>query len=349
MKIKTRPGDAGMLESDEWFQTNGWLAELRRIRQAESKDDGRPESEDDGQAEWKDDGWAESKDDGQAESKDGGQAEWKDEGWAEWKDDGQAESKEDGQAEWKDEGWAEWKDGSRAGLWEDGRAEPQDGSQAGLPDAGRAGLWGNGRSEPPGHGYARQEALAVAPLNRPYVRPAPTARALIGDELRRPIAWCELDPCISWYADPAALGEADIRARAISAGWRVDAIGFLVCPQCQQTAPGFRSPLPVALWNRGEAIAAAASIATEAGDAAVSIAAQELSHDLRLPAEDRRDEAIVASTWMPAVPSHDAVASATREDRNESGRPASDQHPENRPRSGRHRKRLVAKLKLASH
>jgi hypothetical protein len=58
-----------------------------------------------------------------------------------------------------------------------------------------------------------------------------TERAAIGDELRIPLAWCEMGSCISHYADPAALGEADIRARAIAAGWRVDALGQLACPQ----------------------------------------------------------------------------------------------------------------------
>ena len=68
---------------------------------------------------------------------------------------------------------------------------------------------------------------------------ATTMRAVIGDELRMPIMWCEMGSCISWRTDPLALGEADARARAISAGWRIDALGRLACPQCQQTDPGF--------------------------------------------------------------------------------------------------------------
>ena len=58
----------------------------------------------------------------------------------------------------------------------------------------------------------------------PHVRPAhagPAVRALIGDQLRMPIMWCEMGSCISWHADPAALGEGDMRARAIGAGWRI--------------------------------------------------------------------------------------------------------------------------------
>ena len=60
--------------------------------------------------------------------------------------------------------------------------------------------------------------------------------------------------CISHHADPAALGEADIRARAISAGWRVDRLGRLACPQCQQNGSGFWASHPVALWDRNVAI-----------------------------------------------------------------------------------------------
>lgn len=83
-------------------------------------------------------------------------------------------------------------------------------------------------------------------------------RAAIGDQLRRPVAWCEMGSCIWHHADPAALGEADIRARAISAGWRVDALGRLACPRCQQTSTEFRAASPVALWDRDNALTSAA-------------------------------------------------------------------------------------------
>jgi hypothetical protein len=82
-----------------------------------------------------------------------------------------------------------------------------------------------------------------------------TERAAIGDELRIPLAWCEMGSCISHYADPEALGEADIRARAIAAGWRVDALGRLACPQCQQGDSWFWTAHPVALWDRDTAVA----------------------------------------------------------------------------------------------
>jgi hypothetical protein len=86
-------------------------------------------------------------------------------------------------------------------------------------------------------------------------------RALIGDELRMPIMWCEMGCCISWHADPAALGEADNRARAIQAGWRIDALGRMTCPQCQQTTVAFRATRPVVLWDRATAMAMAARAA----------------------------------------------------------------------------------------
>src|SRR5215831_7082732 len=82
-----------------------------------------------------------------------------------------------------------------------------------------------------------------------------TERAAIGDELRIPLAWCEMGSCISHHADPAALGEADIRTRAITAGWRVDALGRLACPQCQQGDSWFWTAHPVALWDRDTAVA----------------------------------------------------------------------------------------------
>src|SRR5450755_2209173 len=92
--------------------------------------------------------------------------------------------------------------------------------------------------------------------------PAPAlVRALIGDELRMPIMWCEMGYCISWHADPSALGEADNRARAIQAGWRIDALGRMTCPQCQQTAVAFRATRPVVLWDRATAMAMAARAA----------------------------------------------------------------------------------------
>jgi hypothetical protein len=96
----------------------------------------------------------------------------------------------------------------------------------------------------PGRGSGISESLEIP-------EPAP-----IGDELRIPTAWCEMDSCISHYAHPAALGEVDNRSRAISAGWRIDALGRLACPQCQQ-GPWFWATQPLARWDRSQAVAMA--------------------------------------------------------------------------------------------
>ena len=65
--------------------------------------------------------------------------------------------------------------------------------------------------------------------------------------------WCEMASCINYHADPSALGEADARARAVRAGWRIDAVGRLACPQCQQTT-SFWTPRPVVPWDRATAL-----------------------------------------------------------------------------------------------
>lgn len=97
------------------------------------------------------------------------------------------------------------------------------------------------------------------PLREPLV---PTQPAVIGDALRRPAAWCEMYPCISHFSDPGALGEADVRARAIAAGWRVDAFGRLACWTCQQRDPRFRATQPVVRWDWRAAVTRTAQAAT---------------------------------------------------------------------------------------
>jgi len=167
---------------------------------------------------------------------------------------------------------------------------------------------GDSRGEPPGDdhagaegaGYPRSEALAQADVRagarvhaqadadaqaRPHaeadVHAGVTERAVIGDQLRMPIMWCEMGSCISWYTDPAAAGEADTRARAISAGWRIDALGRLACPQCQQTDPWFWASLQVVPWDRRMASVRAAQAAAPGDGSAdgVDSVATGTSHD----------------------------------------------------------------------
>jgi len=132
-----------------------------------------------------------------------------------------------------------------AKLRDDDRTKPLGGGHAGPGSA--SDPWPEARAQ----ADARDEA---------------TVRAVIGDQLRMPIMWCEIGSCISWHADPAALGEADTRARAIEAGWRIDALGRLACPRCQQTDAGFWVSCPVVPWDRYTAIARAARAAAVPGD-----------------------------------------------------------------------------------
>jgi hypothetical protein len=116
-------------------------------------------------------------------------------------------------------------------------------------------------------------------------------RAVIGDELRMPIMWCEMGSCISWYSDPAALGEADIRARAIAAGWRVDALGRLACPPCQQSDGRFWATHPVRVRDRGTAMATAGREDAAGGTEAGMISAVEPPL-VPLPAQERPREPV---------------------------------------------------------
>jgi hypothetical protein len=130
-----------------------------------------------------------------------------------------------------------------------------------------------------------------------------TARAVIGDELRTPIMWCEMGSCISWHSDPAALGEADIRARAIAAGWRVDALGRLACPRCQQSDGGFWATHPVRLRAR-DTVAAAFPAASEFEDAAGAGGETEAR---TIPAVEPALLPLPVQEWQHEPVSHPAV------------------------------------------
>jgi hypothetical protein len=325
MKIKAWPADVGMLESNEELELEGWLAELQNDGHAESPDEGGPGAEDNGHTKSRGDGRAETRDDGRTRRR----------------ADSYARSRGDGRAETRGDGRAETEHGGRRGPRHDGHA--------GSAEGGRARPRDDGQAKPSRDGYRRPEALAAAPVTPPVNRAQTTVRAVIGDELRLPIAWCEMGSCISWFAHPAALGEADIRARAMDAGWRLDAVGVLVCPQCVQTSPRLQSPLPVALWDREEATARPTQVADEPGADVVAGVARELSHDLRCPAGSHRDEAAAASAWLAAGPADDVARSVSRGTSDEVRHPADDHQPESHPRPGRHRKRLGARLMFAGH
>ena len=99
-----------------------------------------------------------------------------------------------------------------------------------------AGGWA-GRMGKPRHPGRSTDSPALRPSAHrdPLIHPvAITEHCVIGDQIRVPVAWCDMAGCGSRFADPAALGEADNRARALAAGWSLDACGRLVCPACQQ-------------------------------------------------------------------------------------------------------------------
>jgi hypothetical protein len=130
------------------------------------------------------------------------------------------------------------------------------------------------RHDPASAGYGPAADSPAPPLpRRPPARPAPPTgwapvppppavsrgarpepvRAVIGDEIRIPFIWCEFGTCDATYTHPDALGERDLRARALAAGWRYDALGRRACPGCAQRDPTFwtaRPPAPVAVDGR---------------------------------------------------------------------------------------------------
>lgn len=162
------------------------------------------------------------------------------------------------------------------------RAEPVPGYGVGpAPEFTAEPVPGYGAGPVPGHGVGTAPEFDTEPAPRVQAEPASAAvvrpagrrsspavrradaltgqvarteRAVIGDKLRAPGVWCELTPCISHRIDPAALGEADVRERAIAAGWRFDALGRLACPECQQTDTRFRGTQAVMRWERDAAI-----------------------------------------------------------------------------------------------
>jgi len=81
--------------------------------------------------------------------------------------------------------------------------------------------------------------------------------------------------CISHHEDPVALGEADIRDRAVAAGWRLDALGRLACPKCLQSDSWFWTARPVTPWDRDTAVARTTLMAAVAREYATAAGAAE--------------------------------------------------------------------------
>jgi hypothetical protein len=177
-----------------------------------------------------------------------------------------------------------------------GRAEPDDGSAR--PEAPAGPVAPAAPAAP-----ARIAALAVPARTAAPARTAgpagATVRAVIGDQLRTPVMWCEMGSCISRHADPAALGEADTRARALDAGWRIDALGRLACPRCQQTDPGFRASGQVVRWDRHTAAARTARASRAAVRSSRDPGRAASGHPAAGRAEPEPDHGFPAARLMP--------------------------------------------------
>ena len=207
-----------------------------------------------------------------------------------------------------------------------GHAEPASYARAVAAGPGYAVPAGYGRAESAGGG-ARPEAIAgpAAPARTaapavpagpgaPAVPAGPagaTVRAVIGDQLRMPVMCCEMGSCVSWHGDPAALGEADARARAIDAGWRIDALGRLACPRCQQTDPGFRASSQVVPCDRHTALARTARARRAALRTSRDLCRAASGYPPASPAEPERDHDLSAARTTPAGRRAECPASAS--------------------------------------
>jgi hypothetical protein len=187
---------------------------------------------------------------------------------AELRDDGRAEPPGDGHAGAgrADDPWSE------ALVQADALAEARSRAEARARAQADAHAWAEARADARAQAQVEARARAQAAA-QDAARGEATARAVIGDQLRIPIMWCEMGSCISWHADPEALGEADNRSRAIGLGWRIDALGRLACPRCQQTDPGFWASCPVVPRDWHTAVARTARDAAVPGDRVIGSAA----------------------------------------------------------------------------
>lgn len=123
-------------------------------------------------------------------------------------------------------------------VWDGGQSDLEEYQAAADDDLG----------EPEPAGAIRPGRAAHRHRADPLTGPAPTTeRAVIGEHLRELAAWCQIGACIARYTDSEALGEADIRNRAVAAGWCVDLFDRMICPSCNQRDPVWSSRPPLGL------------------------------------------------------------------------------------------------------
>jgi hypothetical protein len=190
---------------------------------------------------------------------------------------------------------------------------PRHDSRPDVPSwAGRIAGPAPARALADGAGEAAQPAMRLDPLIRPVVI---TGQCVIGDQIRVPTAWCAMAGCEAAFTDPAALGEADNRARAVTAGWVKDALCRLVCPACRRDRPvppwwiPFREPDTAREHRPASGTSRPAGATSQsAGAAAVGgppAAAEDRHHHtqwprlLSAPVSSRDDRALQAGPQAP--------------------------------------------------
>ena len=294
MKIKMRPEDADASSTSEWATMSGWLAELREDGQAEPDSGGSAGTDSRSHDETESQGHtgmairSHTGTDNRAYTGTDSRGYTGTDNRAYTGTDNRAHTGTDNRGPTGTDSRRPTGTDNRAYTGTDNRRLHRDGQpgptgtdsrgSTGTDSRAYPGAYSRGHVQSASEVGSRAMASAAAPPNTYASRPgagararvsaraeAFTVRALIGDELRMPTAWCEMGSCISWHADRAALGEADNRARAISAGWRIDALGRMTCPRCQQTSTSFRATRPVVPWDRATAITMAARAAAGPG------------------------------------------------------------------------------------
>jgi len=305
MKIKMGPDEADASSTSEWATMSGWLAELREDDQAEPDSGGSAGTDSRGHEETESqshpgmairshtgtDNRASTGTDNRASTgtdnrpstgtdngTDNRPYTWADR-WASTRADNRTYTGTDNRAFTRAD--------NRTHTGTDHRASTGTGSRSHVQSASEAGPRPVASAAAPPNTYAPRRWAGPRTKVNARAETFPV-RPLIGDELRMPTTWCEMGSCISWHADRAALGEADNRARAISAGWRIDALGRMTCPRCQQTSTSFRATQPVVPWDRATAIVMAARATARPGYRNTGSVPRPNGRGTRRPASSQR-------------------------------------------------------------
>ena len=128
----------------------------------------------------------------------------------------------------------------------------------------RRGTWPRHRRRASGHDGGRPPK-GRRPRARRQLPPSPSSppskrlpamrrwrpmRAIIGDEFRTPMLWCEFGSCIARYTSEDALGERDLRARALVDGLALRRPRTARLPCCTRHDPSFLVGRPAAPADR---------------------------------------------------------------------------------------------------